>query len=370
MKSSGNAFGDSGRDNREGSLCADNGANKLGLTCYNSAFQTSHAHPYYLNVAAVNANGKHTSYSTAGASIMVSAPAGEFGVYAPAMVTTDQMTCINGTSGFNSRHIDIYGEELAAFIFSFNYPGHPENVGCNYISTFNGTSSAAPNASGVVSLILSANPELTWRDVRHILASTSTMNDPENEKVELPIGEGSFVAHDGWIENAAGYHFNNLYGFGRVDAGAAVAMALNYSESLGEQIITEWQGLGSTAGEAALDAIIPDNNATGVSQEIEVTEDIIIEAMQFEFDIRNDHMGFILNDSLLTSAGNDLALEVISPSGTRSVLLSSKQAAIAPSQNFTDGPSIGYIMDGVVVLSNAFYGENAKGSWTIRVLDT
>ncbi|GAA5442760.1 hypothetical protein Misp06_00935 [Microbulbifer sp. NBRC 101763] len=371
MKSSGNSFEDG---NGEGSLCADNGANDLGLTCYNSAFQPSHGHPYYLNVAAVNANGKHTSYSTAGASMMVSAPAGEYGRYAPAMVTTDQMTCINGYSGFNGGTISAwggaYGEDFAASQFPFNYPGHPENASCNYTSTFNGTSSAAPNASGVVSLILSANPELTWRDVRHILASTSTVIDAENEKVELTIGEGTFVAHDGWIENSAGYQFNNLYGFGRVDAGAAVAMALDYSESLGEQIITQWQGLGSTAGEEAMEAVIPDNSAAGVSQQIEVTEDIIIEAMQFEFDIRNDHMGSILNDSLLTSAGNDLALEVVSPSGTRSVLLSSKQALLDASYSFADGYSMGYILNGAVFLSNAFYGENAKGTWTIRALDT
>ncbi|WP_444909513.1 S8 family serine peptidase [Microbulbifer sp. TRSA005] len=371
IKSNGNSFRSGGR---EGSFCKDNGAKDLGLTCYSAAFEPSQAHPYYLSVAAVNANGKHTSYSTAGASTMVSAPAGEYGRWAPAMVTTDQMTCINGYSGFNGGTISAwggaYGEDFAASQFPFNYPGHPENVNCNYTSTFNGTSSAAPNASGVVSLILSANPELTWRDVRHILASTSTLIDAENEKVKLTLPGGSFSAHDGWVKNAAGYNFNNLYGFGRVDAGAAVAMALDYSETLGEQIITEWKGLGSTAGEVAMEITIPDNSAAGVTQQIEVTEDIIIEAMQFEFDIRNDDMGSFINDNLLSSAGNDLALEVVSPSGTRSVLLSSKQALLDASWSSANGYSMGYILDGAVFLSNAFYGENAKGTWTIKALDT
>ena len=138
---------------------------------------------------------------------------------------------------------NFFGEAFAASQLSFNYPGHPENATCNYTSTFNGTSSAAPNASGVVSLILSANPELTWRDVRHILASTSTKNDPENKTVEIAVGEGSFMAHDAWVENAAGYNFNNLYGFGRVDAGKAVAMAKSYSANLGDYITTDWVGL-------------------------------------------------------------------------------------------------------------------------------
>ena len=371
MKSSGNSFEDGGD---EGSLCADNGANDLGLTCYNGAFEPSQGHPYYLSVAAVNANGKHTSYSTAGANVMVSAPAGEFGRYAPAMVTTDQMTCINGYSGFNGGSIAAwaaaYGEEFAASQYPFNYPGHADNASCNYTSTFNGTSSAAPNASGVVSLILSANPDLTWRDVRHILASTSTLIDADNAAVKLTVGEGEFVAHDGWIENSAGYNFNNLYGFGRADAGAAVSMAKSYDVALGEQVITQWNGVGSAVAEDALALEIPDNNATGLTQEIEVTEELSIEAMQFKFDVSNAEMGFGLSDGTQTSAGTDLAIEVTSPAGTRSVLLSSKQALFYPAYSFTSSWSVGYILKDAVMLSNAFYGESTKGTWTVRLLDT
>ena len=324
MKSSGNSFRD---DGREGSLCRDNGAQELGLTCYNGAFEPSQSHPYYLSVAAVNANGKHTSYSTAGANLMVSAPAGEYGRYAPAMVTVDQMTCINGYSGFNGRSIvawaNAYGLDIAASQYPFNYPGHPENTSCNYTSTFNGTSSAAPNASGVVSLILSANPALTWRDVRHILAKTSTKIDATDSVVELPVADGKFVAHDGWVENAAGYSFNNLYGFGRVDAGAAVAMAKDYPGILTEQVITNWQGKGRSYGSSStassMEAVIPDNNAEGYVHEIEMMDDVTVEGMQFAFNVRNEEMlmGNEVTDSegnksrVQTSAGNDLAIEVI-----------------------------------------------------------
>ena len=377
VKSSGNSFeGDDGT--YDSSFCADNGSAELVLTCYNGAFESSQSHPYYLSVAAVNSDGLHTSYSTAGANLMVSAPAGEFGRFAPAMVTTDQMTCINGYSGFNGGTIaawtNFYGVDFVRGQFPFNYPGHPENATCNYTSTFNGTSSAAPNASGVISLILSANPSLTWRDVRHILASTSTKNDPDNAKVEIAMGEDVFVAHDGWVENAAGFSFNNLYGFGRVDAGAAVAMAKNYSADLGDQVITDWKANGSTFG-AAEDAepmtvTIPDNNVEGLVQEIEVTEDLVIEGMQFGFDISNAEMSFGLSNGTQTSAGNDLAIEVTSPSGTRSVLLSSKQSISLPALNADFTFAGGYILKGSVLLSNAFYGESSKGTWTIKFVDT
>ena len=109
-------------------------------------------------------------------------------------------------------------------------------------------------------------------------------------------------------------------------------------------------------------------------QEIEMTEDVTIEGMQFSFDIANEEMnrGYLLEDGtpVQTSAGNDIAIEVISPAGTRSVLLSSKQAIFYPAFSFAAGFQDGYVLKDAVFLSNAFYGENAKGTWKIRVLDT
>ncbi|WP_298771524.1 S8 family serine peptidase [uncultured Shewanella sp.] len=371
VKASGNSFMDGGA---EGSLCLDNGANALGLTCYSSSFELSQAHPYYLSVAAVNTDGKHTSYSTAGPNIFVSAPAGEYGRWAPAMVTTDQMSCLKGYAGFNSRSAQVYGDALASQLFPFNYPAHEDNLSCNYTSTFNGTSSAAPNVSGVIALILSANPSLTWRDVRHILVSTSSQVDVKDKPVSIKMSGGNFMAHDAWVTNAAGYAFNNKYGFGRVNAGAAVGMAQHYDKDLSQQVISDWQGKGSSVNEAPLAEVIKDNDLNGVMLTINIEEDLTLEAVQFKFDIFNSDMLSELMDSegkrFNTTAGMDLAIEVISPKGTRSVLLSSKQALIVPAYSFSEGMQEGYIVKDGVFLSNAFYGESSKGSWTIRLLDT
>ncbi|KKL03219.1 serine protease [Rheinheimera mesophila] len=376
MKSSGNSFLD-GSTSFDNDLCAVNGANDLGLTCYNGNFEPSQATPYYFSVGAVNSDGKHTSYSTAGANLLVSAPAGEYGTFEPAMVTTDQMTCLRGYSSFASAE-DYDGFYFPGFFegfFPFNNPGHPENASCNYTSTFNGTSSAAPNASGVVALIASANPELSYRDIRHILVSTSTMVDAENAPVSLELANGEFVAHQGWVENAAGYNFNNLYGFGRVDAGAAVAMAKNYTVNLGEEVSSDWVGVGSYAATetpASLALPVPDNSVTGATVTLEVADDIVLEGAQLKFSISNPEMeyGFNTVDGYFqTTAGIDLAIEVTSPSGTKSVLLSSKQALTIPAltEDFFFQP--GYILNDTVFLTNAFYGENAQGTWTIKVLD-
>jgi subtilisin family serine protease len=374
MKSSGNSFLD-GRADYDSDLCEVNGANDLGLTCYNGNFEPSQATPYYFSVGAVNSDGKHTSYSTAGANLLVSAPAGEYGELAPAMVTTDQMTCLRGYSGFpaaDSYDNDYFPGFFAGF-FPFNNPGHPENASCNYTSTFNGTSSAAPNASGVVALIASANPALSYRDIRHILVSTSTMVDKDNAPVVLDLADGEFQAHQGWVKNAAGFNFNNYYGFGRVNAGAAVAMAKSYTANLGPAVLADWVGVGSYAETPSSLALpVPDNSVAGATVSIEVADAVVLEGAQLKFSIANPEMAYGFNTVdgyFQTTAGIDLAIEVTSPAGTKSVLLSSKQALIYPAltEDLSENP--GYILHDSVFLTNAFYGENAKGTWTVKVLD-
>ena len=46
-----------------------------------------------------------------------------------------------------------------------------------YERDFAGTSAAAPIVSGVAALVRGANPELTWRDLKLILAATARKND-------------------------------------------------------------------------------------------------------------------------------------------------------------------------------------------------
>jgi len=374
-KSSGNSFL-SGRRSLENNFCSASGAQSLGLTCYNANMESSQSSPYYFSIGAVNSDGKHTSYSTAGANLLVVAPAGEYGDTAPAMITTDQMTCLRGYSSFASQELydDFFGPGYFESVYPFNNPGHEDNSSCNYTNSFNGTSSAAPNAAGVVSLILSANPALTYRDVRRILASTSTKVDATDQPVKLALPDGEFVAHAGWVKNKAGFEHNNLYGFGRVNAGKAVEMAKNYKVNLGELKMADWTGLGIYAAKPEkLTTQVPDNSVKGAEFSIDITDDIVLEGAQFRLTVANSEMTLgvdatgALYKEFHTTAGADLAVEVTSPQGTRSVLLSSKQALLMPAAGATFYQ--GYILKDSVMLSQAFYGEKAKGTWKIKVLD-
>jgi subtilisin-like proprotein convertase family protein len=222
-------------------------------------------------------------------------------------------------------------------------------------------------------LILSANPALSYRDVRDILVKSSTKVDPTNAKVTLTVSDGTYDAHPGWVTNAAGYAFNNLYGFGRVNAGKAVQMA-KAATPLGAVKETAWMGKGVYAATpASLAQAVPDNSKAGTSVTFSVSEDIKMEGAQFKFRISNQDFAYGFDNAgayVQTTAGIDLAIEVTSPAGTRSVLLSSKQALVYPAVSSTfEEEYPGYVLYDSVFLSNAFYGESSKGTWTVRVLD-
>ena len=79
---------------------------------------------------------------------------------------------------------------------------------------FGGTSAAAPMVTGVVALMLSANPILTFVQVRDILTKTAKHIDFDNRH---PSGK--------WFVRKR-RAFSQWYGHGRLDAGAAVAEAI------------------------------------------------------------------------------------------------------------------------------------------------
>jgi subtilisin-like proprotein convertase family protein/subtilisin family serine protease len=346
VKAAGNGFLDIGVqgncDNANATHSLVNGT-FTGLSCENANFDPSNTLPYQIVVGATNANGVRATYSTAGSAIWVSAPGGEFGrnaaldpgfiapVYAPAMVTTDQSGC---TKGFSTTTVNNGS--------SFDNGGTP-NTFCNYTNGMNGTSSATPVTAGVIALILEANPALTWRDVKHILASTARQIDAARAPVNITLSDGSYVAEPGWVTNAAGFRFHNWYGFGMTDASAAVNLARTYT--LGQLGTFANSGLVSSG---AINIAIPDNSVTGSAPSILTvpTNPVhVVEAVQISVTATHPAVG-------------DLGIELKSPSNTTSVL-----------KSIRDGFAGSANLSGMVLLSNAFYGENPAGTWTIKVVD-
>ena len=210
------------------------------------------------------------------------------------------------------------------------------------MSTFNGTSAAAPNASGAIALLLEAEPELTWRDVKHILAKGARQIDPGIEHVQYLVGGKAYVAQLPWTTNAAGYRFHNWYGFGAVAVDDALALVASYTpDGLGAFVETEPFNHDDAAS-------IPDNDGAGVRQILTIeglADDANIEAVTLHVNITHPQT-------------NDLGIHLTSPSGTESILNPIFNDALAGNADLNWN-----------LLSNAFYGESPNGEWTLRVVD-
>lgn len=89
-----------------------------------------------------------------------------------------------------------------------------------YRTNFGGTSYATPVSAGIGALMLSANSELTWEQVRDLCQATAVKIDPNNTNA---VGRWRDV--NGRISTDPGYlgpNFSEFFGFGRLDAAAAV----------------------------------------------------------------------------------------------------------------------------------------------------
>jgi subtilisin family serine protease len=136
-------------------------------------------------VAACNDLGRQSRYSDHGAAVWCSFPSSNGSPSrTPGIWTTDR----HGREGYNAGD-DSLGDAAG-----------------DYTNSFGGTSSAAPGVAGVAALILSANPDLRWDEVKDLLRASADRID----------------------DNATEYDQNghsNRYGYGRVNAAAAVRLA-------------------------------------------------------------------------------------------------------------------------------------------------
>lgn len=295
----------------------------------NSNFDGTKATPYTIVTAALQSADLPATRSSPGSNLWISAYGGGNGVSTPAILSTDRSGCSLGLSTSISFQNLFENGSIAL------------NSQCNYTSIMNGTSAAAPMVSGAIALMLEANANLSWRDIKHILASTATQVNPdlgavENPNVSSPIGH---VWEQGWVTNNAGFKFHNRFGFGKLNIAAAVTLAKTYSSTLGS-----WADSGEQSS-GAIDLAIPDESISGVTDGIQVSSGLTIESVKLKVSITHDNVG-------------QIGIEITSPSGTKSIV-----------KNINDALSGTHDLSDTIFISNAFYGENANGNWTIKVLD-
>jgi subtilisin family serine protease len=354
-----------------------NGSTQI-VSCENPANETELLSPLRLSIAALNPKGFRASYSNAGSINWVTGLSGEQaeGNYGEAGISSSVPGAIsNGPTIFST---DISGCEAGYArnppnthaVTQFSIGGTAinlaKNSNCNY-SHMNGTSASAPTVTGVVALMLSANPNLSWRDVRHILATTSRQVDPNygsayrrNEQINLAdytfTGDTSTALTDGastarldygWQTNGAGYKYSNWYGFGLINAAAAVTAA---------KATTSYKSAALTLPEftsAITNATVNYRKVTKLGQ-FEVTGTDRVDALQ----VRLKSVGSEAVSNSASLCIGSVGIYVQSPSGTVSVLA-------VPYNIYWNTDKKIYEESEYALSSYAFYGERASGTWQI-----
>ena len=211
-------------------------------------------------------------------------------------------------------------------------PGITTTANGSYTDSFGGTSASAALVSGVVALMRAANANLTWRDVKLILAATARKNDATDSS---------------WAQGALQYgsteryNYSHTYGFGAVDAGAAVTLAKTWTSPPGLRTLT----VTSTAAEQAIDH----NTVSGT---VTVESDYIdfIEYVTVNLDL--DHDKF-----------RELTIGLTSPSRT------SSRVAIWTNEDLYLLWNPQELRSPIDLGSARHLGEDPEGTWTLSVAD-
>lgn len=209
------------------------------------------------------------------------------------------------------------------------YNGSETFTDRDYTSTFGGTSSASPLTAGVLALVKQAQPNLNTRFAKHLIVKSSDIVDASDA---TPESDG------GWKTNGAGNKFNQNYGFGLLNATKLVTNSTLYT---GVTALETNSTALTTVG-----AAIPDRTAGGdgiITRTFTISSTKKLEEVLVYLKITHPAIG-------------DVEAYLTSPSGTKSRLM------------FRSGSEYHADLDWTFC-TNAFWGENPSGTWTIEVRD-
>lgn len=304
-----------------------------GRTQWLSGFAT---HPDVIAVSASTSLNKKAAYSNWGESISVCAPSNNAppGIWLPEtgyIPTAPQITqTLSGLGVFTTDRVGAAGYDQSDFT-----------------GYFGGTSSACPIVAGVAALVLSANPDLTAKQVKQILQQTADkIVDPDPDpQLGMKLGSYDSNGHSQW------------FGYGKVNAGKAVAYA--HQLYTVQRWISRWtkqrisQILKIPDYQPSSKSLLPLSsfgtiNAEGITSEISISDSNPVQEIEVTVNIQHQFLG-------------DIEIYLMAPD-QKIVQLQSRnlgsQTQLNKSYNLQNTPMLRQLI-----------GLPAKGTWKLIVID-
>ncbi len=286
-----------------------------GMTRWLSGFAI---HPDVITVSACTSLNRKAAYSNWGRHISVAAPSNNA---PPSMALSTGMfdtgppiqTALPGRSVLTSDRTGSAGYTAD------DYTG------------FGGTSSACPLVAGVVGLMLSANPDLSARDVKQILQRTADKIIDKTPDPQLGKSHGSYD------RNGHSYWF----GYGKVNAYKAVKAAKERSQrdrALHQTI--------SARNRTAFS--IPDDDPRGVFSPIAIEQSGTLQDIKVYIQAEHEFL-------------SDVSFTLIAPQGQRVLLQArtlGRQTRLQRTYSFVSTPTLRRLLEIAV-----------KGRWQLQAID-
>ncbi|KII65078.1 PC3-like endoprotease variant A [Thelohanellus kitauei] len=247
-------------------------------------------------------------------------------------IYTISIGCI-GDHGLSAYYTEKCSSTIAV---TFNGASHKEGKENEMITTdlfhkctteFKGTSASAPIAAGILALVLEANSLITWRDVQHLIVRSAKVTSPMD---------------DGWKTNGAGLHYNHKFGFGRLVASTIVEMAKTWKNVSPQRECIGYSDINrkNIPIKSSLEIYFDTNACVNTESAVDSLEHVV------------------LTVSLIHHRRGSLSIDLISPAGSPSQILSTRRY---------DSSEEG--LDDWNFMTIHFWGENPSGKWKLIVTD-
>ena len=228
---------------------------------------------YTLTVGSISDIGRRVLYSNPGASLRVVAPSNGLEMAPRILLENNSLSpalppVIPDKPYVRAQSWTLTPDEwdhpdstprVTQQVLTLNVPTTATGVP-GYNPNFGRTSASCAMATGVVALMLEANPRLGWRDVQEIIMRSAKVIDPI-------MGE--------WQYNALGMPMSHKYGAGLIDANHAVLMSKvwqnlgNRSGSVSSQIESyDYREVKPASQRVTSNTIIPDNAFSSTNKQV------------------------------------------------------------------------------------------------------